>query len=130
MMIVHILDAGYPLCGFAYPKLPGEWPEPHRWVGLDDKEESTCSRCRAKAGLTTSTKHWLQQIDAIYAVIADNEEGEGVVGASIGGMQLPLIAADETRLKNILPLARQIAKTTGKRLRLVKFTNREIVEDI
>ncbi len=34
--IVHILDAGYPLCGFDRG-VPRDWPANHRWVTMDDR---------------------------------------------------------------------------------------------
>lgn len=50
--IVHILSSGQPLCGFYAGKLPGDWPEQHRWVGLSEPahlEEATCAKCAAQA---------------------------------------------------------------------------------
>ncbi len=47
-MIVHVLEKGYPLCGFS-SELPRDWPEGHKWTGLNDLEPATCLECRAAA---------------------------------------------------------------------------------
>lgn len=70
------------------------------------------------------------RIDAIWAVLAEGERGEGVCGARFGQNWVPLVAADEARLKSILPIARGIAKENGMKLKLVKYSVREDVEDI
>lgn len=46
--IVHVLRAGYPLCGFRLDR-PEAWPEGHKWVSCLDVEVSqkvTCEDCR------------------------------------------------------------------------------------
>jgi len=86
-----------------------------------------------KAGLFHQPKNTMPRIDRIWAVLSvDEADGnEGVVAApTLTGMLMPLIAADPARLKDIMPLARNIATATGRRLRLVKFTMREEVEEI
>ena len=45
-MIVHILHHGFALCRFS-DKLPGDWPEGHRWVGADEAAYATCGGCIA-----------------------------------------------------------------------------------
>lgn len=131
MTVVHILDQGLPLCRFT-TALPGDWPGDHKWTGLDESEVATCAKCRAAAQLRVSPENYLERIDAIYAVLSVDEGGEGVVGAPLqeGTMSVPLICADEARLASILPLARMIATLSGKKMRLVKFTTREVIEEI
>lgn len=42
---VHILNMGFPLCGFSRA-MPADWPEGHTWVGYnDDYRPVTCSTC-------------------------------------------------------------------------------------
>jgi hypothetical protein len=45
-LIVHLLWYGLPLCRFN-TGLPSNWPEGHRWVGLndDDKTPVNCPEC-------------------------------------------------------------------------------------
>jgi hypothetical protein len=72
--------------------------------------------------------NYMGRIDAIWAALSLDEGGEGVCAAPIGGMTLPLIAADKRRLDQIIPIARRIAELFGKPVRLAKFTRREDVE--
>ena len=74
----------------------------------------------------------LPRIDNIWAVLSVDEGGEGVVAAPIqkGMLTVPLIAADEAHLEDILQVAHALAKMTGKRMKLVRFSSRHEVEDI
>jgi hypothetical protein len=74
----------------------------------------------------------MPRIDQIWAVLSVDEGGEGVVAAPIqqGMLTVPLIAADEARLEDIKKLAVQLAKLTGRKMRLVKFSTRTVVEEI
>jgi len=76
--------------------------------------------------------NYLPRIDSIWAVLSVDAGGEGVVAAPLvpGALTVPLIAADEARLKSILPIARAIAKHSGMKMRLVRFTVREEIEEI
>lgn len=42
---VHILRFGWSLCLFSR-KVPGEWPEGHTWVSVEDAHLATCARCK------------------------------------------------------------------------------------
>lgn len=42
--IVHALQYGFALCRFG-DTVPGNWPDGHRWVGLDEMENVTCPDC-------------------------------------------------------------------------------------
>lgn len=128
--IIHIVDHDkLPLCGISSRPSDLTWPVGHQWTS-DDKEKSTCAKCRETAGLTVTSEHWLEHIKEIYAVLGGDKGGEGVVAANINGKWLPLIAADHVRLKDIMPLAQAIASETGDTLKLVKFTTREEVQEI
>jgi hypothetical protein len=45
---VHILHHGLPLCRFS-TALPRDWPEGHKWTGLDEIEDARCGACMAAA---------------------------------------------------------------------------------
>lgn len=49
-MIVHVLYAGQPMCGFT-TKVPGNWPEGHKWIGRSDAASImtnvNCTSCKA-----------------------------------------------------------------------------------
>lgn len=72
--------------------------------------------------------NYLGRIDAIYAALSLDDDGEGVCAAPMGGMTVPLIAADKQRLVSIRPIAAKIAKLFKKPVRIVKFTKREEIE--
>jgi len=41
---VHVLLHGAALCGLR--GLPSDWPDGHRWVGIEDKRRATCAACK------------------------------------------------------------------------------------
>ena len=73
------------------------------------------------------------RIDTIYAFIAQDENGdEGICGMQLPGSNtfMPFVGADLDRVKDLKPLAQQIANETGKSIKLVHFTTRNEVEEI
>lgn len=74
------------------------------------------------------SEYYLSQIDSIYAVLSMGDAGEGVVAFEHDGSWIPLIAADKTRLDELMPFAKRLAKNS--RLRLVRFTTREEIMEI
>lgn len=84
----------------------------------------------ANTPLLHNPTNYLAQIDHIWAVLSVDEGGEGVVAVPLGGMTVPLIAADEARLDSfVIPMAKQMTKAFNKPMRLVKFTTREVIEE-
>jgi len=46
--VIHVLRAGYPLCGFNLA-LPERWPSGHKWISCLDEnamQKTTCDDCR------------------------------------------------------------------------------------
>lgn len=79
------------------------------------------------------TSNVLPRIDSIHAFLSvDPEDGcEGVIAITdpfLGSM--PLIAADDTRLKALWPIAERTARKAGITVRLVKFSTREVIAEI
>jgi len=64
------------------------------------------------------------RIDEVYIFISSGETGEGVCAMIRDGLSIPLIAADEARMRSLLPIARQIAHESGKRVKLIKLSQR------
>lgn len=62
------------------------------------------------------------------------EEGpddEGVVAFSgPNGMMYPMVGADDARVMHLMPIAKKIAKETGTRIHVLRFTAREEMEVI
>jgi hypothetical protein len=73
-----------------------------------------------------------QRINQLWLVTYVNEAGEEIVVQAklTNGSYAPLIAADETRLKSMMPAARDLATTRNIKMRLIKLTNRVDIEDI
>jgi hypothetical protein len=71
-------------------------------------------------------------IDQCWMFISVDEKGnEGACASSLPPFGLvPLIACDETRLKSLRPMAKQIAGMTGKTIKLIRLTTREDLEII
>jgi len=67
-------------------------------------------------------------IDQLWAVISTDADGEGLVAGPLGPFPfVPLVAADEARLKNVLDAAAQFSKATGRAFTLIKLSRRDVV---
>lgn len=80
----------------------------------------------------TPGKNYMK-ITEMYAFVSSDPDGEGVVAQSMNmmgqQMMMPFVAADKARMESIKPLAKHIAKTQGKKIKLIKFTVREDLEE-
>jgi hypothetical protein len=74
--------------------------------------------------------NYLPRIEHIWAFLSVDEGGEGVVSMTTKFGHMPMVAADEMRVKQLRPIAQAVAAQTGVRIRLVKFTVREEVEEM
>ena len=73
----------------------------------------------------------MPRIERIWAYLSVDKNGnEGVCAAPIGGMTLPLIAADQARLESLTPIAERLAEMTGMTIRLVELTQRIELREI
>src|ERR1700692_4930498 len=73
-----------------------------------------------------------QRLNQLWLVTYINETGLEVVAQAklTTGDYAPLIAADQARLENMMPAARDLAKANHIKMRLIKLTNRVDIEDI
>ena len=73
------------------------------------------------------------KIEEIYAIVATDEGGEGVMGGSavIDGreMMLPFVGADKERIRGLIDEAKRISKVTGTEFRVYRFSEKEDVTD-
>jgi len=71
------------------------------------------------------------KITTLTAFVAiDPENGdEGVMGFKTNNGWIPLVCADEARIKQMLPIAEQISSETGTKYRILQFSTREDVTD-
>lgn len=68
------------------------------------------------------------RITTLWAFIAKENDEEGICAQLVGNTWMPMIGADEKRLAQLRPLAATIAKTTGKRIELIRFVRGALVE--
>ena len=73
----------------------------------------------------------LPRLDAIWVFATVDENGEGIIAAPLmgPGSLVPFVAGDESRVASLRPIAQQMSAVFGKRVRLVKFTHREVLEE-
>lgn len=84
---------------------------------------------------THEPKNYLEKITDIWAFVSVDEGGEGIVGMTMELEEgrktfMPFVCADEARVASLRPHAIGISKATGKKIKLVKFSQREEIEDI
>lgn len=65
------------------------------------------------------------KIDEMFAFVADDTEGEGVMVITVDGQSLPLVGADMDRVKSLAGIAEMIKKESGKDYKILKFSTRE-----
>lgn len=72
----------------------------------------------------------MKMIDSVWAAVAidEQEQIEGLCAAMVGDTWFPLVAADEARLEFVRQAARDLARDTGQTVRLIRLTQREVVE--
>lgn len=86
-----------------------------------------------KGTIFQQPKNTMPRIDSIYAFVSvDAEDGnEGVVAAPMPPLgSMPLIAADEKRLAQLIPIAQQLSTFTGMKIRIIKLSHREVIREI
>ena len=75
----------------------------------------------------------MKRIETMFAFVQQETNGnEDVAGFSRKGNPwlLPLVGSDETRLDTLRRVAQEIATTTGRPVRLLRFSAREQLEII
>lgn len=73
------------------------------------------------------------EIKSIWAYVSVDENGEeGICGFNDPRTKqwMPMIAGDEYRLKSLRPFAHQIASVTKRKVKIVRFTNREDIGEV
>lgn len=72
-------------------------------------------------------------IGAVHAfIVVDPEDGDEGIPAFVGpgGMWMPMVAADEDRVRSLRPMAEKVARETGQTVKFVRFSVREDLETI
>lgn len=74
----------------------------------------------------------MQRIETIVAFTQIDEIDEEGIIAFLGadGMWLPMIGADEARIRSLYPQAEETARLTGRPVRMLRFTGVELIDVI
>ncbi len=74
----------------------------------------------------------MPRIEEMYAFVAEESgpDDEGVVAMNLGNIMLPLVGADMDRMNSLKPMAKGISVKIGKRVKLLRFTQREDLGDV
>lgn len=73
----------------------------------------------------------IERIDQIWAVVSTDATGEGICGMPIGETMFAMVTSDERILQQVMmPMAHVISNNTGNKLRVLKFTTREEINEI
>lgn len=74
----------------------------------------------------------MSRIDEMFAFVSEDTgpEDEGIITMSLGSTMMPLVGGDMTRVEKLKPIARQIAQQTGKKVKLLRFSTREELEEL
>lgn len=74
----------------------------------------------------------MKTIDSVWAAVAIDavEQIEGMCAVKVGENWMPLLAADEDRLPFVREQAALIARESGQVVRIIRLTQREVIETI
>jgi hypothetical protein len=74
----------------------------------------------------------MPRIESMWAFVSvdPEDDNEGICTIMWGDMPMPMIASDQTRIAQLRPAACELKRLTGMRVKLVKFTVREEIEEI
>lgn len=71
----------------------------------------------------------IRKIKEVYMFISEDSKGEGICAVQMGNdddmIMMPLIGADKERIESLEKYAAFLAKKEGKRIKLIKLTQRE-----
>lgn len=69
------------------------------------------------------------KIEKMYAFVVKDEEGEGIMAFKSNNIWMPMVGADFKRVESLLPIAKELAKTSGKGFKILQFDNRKDVTE-
>ncbi len=73
----------------------------------------------------------MPKIEKMFAFVAEDSgpDDEGIMGISMGDLMMPLVGADQDRIKSLLVHAEFVSKMTDKPYRILEFSVRKDVTD-
>ena len=69
----------------------------------------------------------MPRIEEMYAFVAEDKgpDDEGIIGFMAETGWMPMVGADMARVESLKPIAQHVARATGKKIKLLRFTKRE-----
>lgn len=78
-------------------------------------------------------RNYLEKITELWAFVSSDKDGEGIVGQTmnIAGEStfMPFVCSDKARMESLKPFAKRIAKESGKKVKLIRLSVREEIEE-
>jgi hypothetical protein len=75
----------------------------------------------------------LPRIDEVFVFVSSDKDGEGIIGQTVVIDNIltfmPFVCADKKRMENIKPLAKMIGEESGKKIKLIRLSVREEIEE-
>ena len=71
-----------------------------------------------------------QNLDNIYAVLSQDEKGQGIVSIMTPQGGMPMVFGHERMLEKIKPIVKKMANETGKKILIVKYSKVEVLEEV
>lgn len=72
----------------------------------------------------------MPKITDCWLFVGDDDKGEGVVGFRSTEGWMPLVCADLLRVDSLRKIAQDIANQTNREIRVLRFSEMEVVETI
>ena len=74
----------------------------------------------------------MPRIEEMYAFVCEDTgpDDEGIMGFLTESGWMPMVGADMARVESLKPMAQNLAQAAGKKVKLVRFTNREDMGEI
>ncbi len=80
-----------------------------------------------------NTTNRIDKITEVYVFVSVDEGGEGIIGrnTTVLGQEmfLPFVCADKAMLEYLKPMAKEITTMTDKKVRLIRLSVREVLEE-
>ncbi len=81
-----------------------------------------------------SPKNYPGKTTELYAFVSVDEHGEGLIAKSMptpnGVMMMPFVSASKEIAESLRPIAIEMAKEHNKKIKFIRFSVREELEDI
>lgn len=74
--------------------------------------------------------NYLEKVTEVYCFVSVDEGGEGVIGKYFDGAWHPFVCSDKNIMEKLKLYAREIGKESGKKIKIIRFTQREEIEEL